>query len=337
MLERGVHMAKSDNQKLKLLYIKQMLEEKTDEKHVLSTQDIIAGLAANGIKAERKSIYSDIEALTNYGMDIILRKERPTGYYLASRDFELPELKLLVDAVQTSKFITEKKSRGLIKKLESLASKYDGNMLQRQVIVTDRIKSMNESIYYNVDAIHQAISNNVKVKFKYVEWTAAKQTKYKRDGEEYLVSPWALTWSEDNYYMIGFDSKNGKVKHYRVDKMHKPSLSNEPRDGKESFENFDMAKFSKQTFGMFAGTEKKITLECSQDIIGVIIDRFGQDAGIRMADKDVCRVNVTVNVSPMFYGWLCGLGSKVRIVEPAQIADDYRKYLKGIAKMYKKD
>ena len=329
-------MAKSDNQKLKLLYIKKMLEEKTDENHVISTQQIIDELANYDIKAERKSIYSDIDMLTRFGMDIVLRKERPTGYYLASRDFELPELKLLVDAVQTSRFITEKKTRELIKKLESMASKYDGSLMQRQVIVTDRIKSMNESIYYNVDVIHQAISNNVKMKFKYVEWTAAKQTKYKRDGEEYVVSPWALTWSEDNYYMIGFDSKNGKVKHYRVDKMHKPAITSEERDGKENFKNFDMAKFSKQTFGMFAGTERVLNLECEQDIIGVIIDRFGPDTSIRL-DKDKCRVRVTVNVSKPFYGWLCTLGDKVKIVEPQDVADDYRKYLKGIAKMYKKD
>ena len=217
-----------------------------------------------------------------------------------------------------------------------MASKYDGSLLQRQVIVTDRIKSMNESIYYNVDAIHQAISSNVKMKFKYVEWTAAKQTKYKRDGEEYLVSPWALTWSEDNYYMIGYDSKNGKVKHYRVDKMHKPSITSEERDGKENFENFDMAKFSKQTFGMFSGVERTLVLECEQDIIGVIIDRFGPDTSIRL-DKDKCRVRVTVNVSNPFYGWLCTLGTKVKIVEPQDVADDYRKFLKGIAKMYKKD
>lgn len=329
-------MAKSDNQKLKLLYIKKMLEEKTDENHVISTQQIIDELANYGIKAERKSIYSDIDMLMRFGMDIVLRKERPAGYYLASRDFELPELKLLVDAVQTSKFITEKKTRELIKKLEGMASQYDGSLLQRQVIVTDRIKSMNESIYYNVDVIHQAISNNVKMKFKYVEWTAAKQTKYKRDGEEYVVSPWALTWSEENYYMIGFDSKNGKVKHYRVDKMHKPAITSEERDGKDNFKNFDMAKFSKQTFGMFSGTEKVLSLECEQDIIGVIIDRFGPDTAIRI-DKNKCRARVTVNVSTPFYGWLCTLGDKVKIVEPQEVADDYRKYLKGIAKMYKKD
>lgn len=330
-------MAKSDNQKLKLLYIKEMLEEKTDENHIITTQQIIDGLAEYGIKAERKSIYSDIEALTNYGMDIILKKERPSGYYLASRGFELPELKLLVDAVQTSKFITTKKSRELIKKLESMASKYDGNLLQRQVIVTDRIKSMNESIYYNVDVIHQAISGNVQVKFKYVEWTAAKQTKFKRDGADYVVSPWALTWSEDNYYMIGFDGKNGKVKHYRVDKMYKPVLTSEERDGKEIFQNFDMVKYSKQTFGMYSGVEKELVLECNQDIIGVIIDRFGPDTAIRLVDDEICRVRVTVNVSNTFYGWLCSLGNKVRIAEPSEIASDYRKFLKEITKLYKKD
>ena len=330
-------MAKSDNQKLKLLYIKKMLEEKTDENHVISTQQIIDGLAAYDIKAERKSIYSDIEALKNYGMNIILRKERPSGYYLASREFELPEIKILVDLVQTSKFITKTKSRELIKKLEAMTSNHEGKLMQRQVIVNDRIKSMNETIYYNVDVIHQAISDNVKVRFKYVEWTVAKQTKYKRDGEQYCVSPWALTFSDDNYYMVGFDSKSGKVKHYRVDKMHKPVITEENRDGKEMFEDFDIAKFSKQTFGMFSGIEKTLVLECSQDIIGVIIDRFGPETAIRLIDDGKCRVRVTVNVSNPFYGWLCGLGNKIKIIEPAEVASDYRKFLKEIAKSYKKD
>lgn len=332
-------MAKSDNQKLKMMYLKKMLEEKTDENHPMSMQQIIDELDGYDIKAERKSIYSDIEQLNRFGMDIVFRREQPSGYYVASRDFELAELKLLVDAVQASKFITERKSRELIKKLEGQASVHDGYMLQRHVIVANRIKSMNESILYNVDDIHKAILNNVKISFQYAVWTSAKKLEAKKNGKPYVISPWALTWNEENYYMIGYDAEAGKVKHYRVDKMLKIKLTNQPRDGKEDFEGFDIARYNKQTFGMFisdkAKNDKDIVLDCDNDKIGVVLDRFGVDIPVRDISDEQCRARVKVNVSNQFFAWLCGLGTSVKIVEPADVAEEYRKYLKNIAKMYK--
>lgn len=335
-----IHMAKSDNQKLKMMYLKRMLEEKTDENHPMSMQQIIDELDGYDIKAERKSIYSDIEQLNRFGMDIVFKREQPSGYYVASRDFELAELKLLVDAVQASKFITERKSRELIKKLESQASVHDGYMLQRHVIVANRIKSMNESILYNVDDIHKAILNNVKISFQYAVWTPVKKLEPKKSGKLYVISPWALTWNEENYYMIGYDSEENKVKHYRVDKMLKIKLTDQTRDGKEEFEGFDIAKYNKQTFGMFVSKdeEKKdrdMVLDCDNNMVGVIFDRFGVDIPLRSISDKQCRVRVKVNVSNQFYAWLCGLGTSVKIVEPLDIAEDYRKYLKSIAKMYK--
>ena len=328
-------MAKSDNQKLKMMYLKMMLEENTDERHPMTMQEIIDKLESYDIKAERKSIYSDIDQLNRFGMDIVFRREQPSGYYVASRDFELPELKLLVDAVQASKFITEKKSRELIKKLESQASVHDGYMLQRHVIVAKRIKSMNESIFYNVDKIHQAILSNVKISFKYAVWTPDKKLEPKKKGTNYVISPWALTWNEENYYMIGYDSAAEMVKHYRVDKMLNIDLTEIMRDGRETFENFDIAKYNKQTFGMFAGEEMDLVLDVDNSMIGVILDRFGVDVSVRPVSEVQCRARVKVNVSGQFYAWLCGLGTKVKIVEPVSVAEDYRKYLKDIAKMYK--
>ena len=328
-------MAKSDNQKLKMMYLKKTLEEKTDENHPMSMQQIIEHLARCDIKAERKSIYSDIEQLNRFGMDIVFKKEQPSGYYVASREFELPELKLLVDAVQASKFITERKSRELIKKLERQASIHDGYMLQRHVIVASRIKSMNESIFYNVDKIHQAILGNVKISFKYAVWTSDKKLEPKKGGKNYIISPWALTWNEENYYMIGYDSEMGKVKHYRVDKMLKIELTEVKRDGKEKFDGFDIANYTKQTFGMFAGDETDLILDVDNSMIGVVLDRFGVDTFVRAISEEKCRARVKVNVSNQFFAWLCGLGTKVKIVEPIDVAEDYRKYLKNIAKMYK--
>ena len=202
-------MAKSPNQKLKLLYLVKFLMQHSDEEHPVSTAQIIEELKKNDISAERKSIYDDIEALCNFGVDIVQVKGRNGGYYIGERDFELPELKLLVDSVQSSKFITQDKTYKLIKKIESLASVYDGQLLQRQVYVSNRVKSMNESIYYTVDAISDAITQNKKIKYQYFEYTVTKERRFRHDGKFYEVSPFALIWDDENYYMLAWDSDAG--------------------------------------------------------------------------------------------------------------------------------
>lgn len=330
-------MAKSYNQKLKILYIMRELLDKTDEKHSLTASDLIVMLENNGITAERKSIYDDIECLRLFGIDIALRAEQPKGYYVASRDFELPELKLLVDSVQSSKFITERKSRELIKKLENLTSKYEGTYLQRQVIVSNRIKTMNESIYYNVDKIHEAISADRMILFQYTEWTVNKELKVKKNGKKYEVSPYALNFSDDNYYLVGYDHFSESIKHYRVDKMKGIEVTQESRSGKELFKNFDNGIFARKTFGMYGGEETEVVLECDNKLAGVIIDRFGKDCYMRPVNDKVFRTRLNINVSPQFFGWLCGIGKDIKLVEPEGVAKEYRKYLKSIIKEYKND
>lgn len=327
-------MPKSYNQKMKLLYIMQALLEKTDDRHSLTTQELIAELAKYDITAERKSIYDDIEALRLFGMDIINRKERPAGYYLASRQFELPELKLLVDAVQSSKFITTKKSAELIKKLENLTSRYEAGQLQRQVFVTNRIKAMNESIYYNVDKIHTAISANLQICFQYLEWTLEKEMRPKRGGEKYRISPWALTWDDENYYLIGFDKEADMIKHYRVDKMKSIETVQEKRLGKEYFAYFDTADYAKKMFGMFGGEETGLTLRMDKRLIGVILDRFGKNITIQSRDENTFTAKVNVVVSGQFFGWLSGLGIGAKIEAPQEVADGYRQYLKALFEQY---
>jgi predicted DNA-binding transcriptional regulator YafY len=329
-----IKVPKTENQKLKLFYIAQFLTERTDEEHALTTQEIIALLEQNGIHAERKSIYSDIELLTEFGMDILRVRERSGGYYLASRQFELAELKLLVDAVQSSKFITTKKSRELIKKLESLCSHEQAKQLHRQVVVTNRNKAVNENIYYNVDMIYNAIAANVKVRFQYFEWSVGKEMKLRRDGEFYVVSPWLLTWDDENYYLIAYDDKDGIIKHYRVDKMLKIALTEEQRSGKEQLSDFDIAAYSKKTFGMFAGEEETVTLCCDSSLTGVMIDRFGKEAALRQKDETHILVRVNVAVSRQFFGWVTGLGKAVRIEAPARVADAYRSYMQEILQEY---
>ncbi len=326
-------MANQPNQKKKLLYLMRFFLEETDEFHPASMQQIIEYLAGWDITAERKSIYRDIEILKEFGLDIV-RNANPAGYYIASRDFELPELKLLVDAVQASRFITEKKSAELIRKLEGLTSHGEAKQLQRQVITGGRVKTMNESIYYNVDIIHTAILNNRKISFQYFRWSIKKEMLLRRGGERYVISPWALSWDNENYYLLGYDEEAGIMKHYRVDRMLRLAEEEQERTGRKCFEAFDMSGFSRRTFGMFSGDEKTLTIRFEENLIGVVIDRFGKDVPVRPVDEGHFQARVTVAVSPQFFGWLTGLGAGVQILRPAEAAAEYQEYLRQILAGY---
>ena len=327
-------MPKSENQKQKLLYIAQYLMENTDENHAVSTPQLIEYLNSQGIKAERKSIYNDIDTLNDFGMDIIRSDEHRGGYMLASRPFELAEVKLLVDLVQSSKFITEKKSRELITKLETLTSKYDAKAMRRQVEIVGRSKTHNETIYYNVDMVHTAISKNVKIRFHYFDWDVNKNMKLRHDGAWYEVSPWRLTWDDENYYLMAFDEKTNAIRFYRVDKIVDIALTENPREGKEAFEHLDMAEFSKKTFGMFAGEEKTVRLRCENSLTGVIIDTFGTDVALRPDGENHFIARAEVVVSSQFFGWLAGLGARVEVISPDEVREEFAEYLKKIILNY---
>lgn len=327
-------MPKSPNQKLKLLYLKEQLEKYSDENHLLSIQDMIEYLAACGISAERKSIYDDMEALRLYGMDIIRRGGPGGGYYLASRDFELPELKLLVDSVQSSRFITHKKTLSLIKKVEALASVHDAAQLHRQVYVSNRIKTMNESIYYNVDEIHSGILSDKQIAFKYFEYTVTKERRFRRGGEDYTVSPYALTWNSENYYMVAYDSAAGKVKHYRVDKMTSIRVTDWPREGREVLGQLDIAEYSGKVFGMFAGEAQRVTLRCAEHLAGAVIDRFGKDVIIVATGEDHFTVTVDVVPSLQFLAWVFGFGDEMTVTGPASAVEAMKRTLSGVSALY---
>ena len=312
-----------------------LFQEESDEDHPFSRKDMEERLGSLGIHSERKSLYNDIETLKNFGMDITYRKAPPEGYYLANRDFELAELKLLVDAVQSSKFITEKKSRSLIRKIERLASRYEAGQLQRQVVVSDRIKTMNESIYYNVDKIHSAISSNEQISFRYFEWTISKEIRLKKDGNAYHVSPWALTWDNENYYLIGYDMDAGILKHFRVDRMLHIGILNIRREGREEFSRFDLARYTRQTFGMFGGDEQMVRLRFHNKYVGVVIDRFGKNVPLRPDGDDHFIARINVAVSEQFYGWLTGLGRDAQILSPEAVVKEYKDLLEDLGEMYK--
>ncbi len=323
------------NQKIKLLAVMQILLQRTDENHTMSAQDICSVLRSTyGITAERKGIYSDIEALQQMGIDIVQNRGKAPGYYVGSREFELAELKLLVDAVQSSKFITSKKSEKLIKKLESLASVHEAQQLQRQVFICDRPKTENETIFYIVDQIHTALFENKQVSFQYTEWTPKKELRVKKEGAYYYLSPWALTWDNENYYMVAYDAESDMVKHYRVDKIKNLSLLEEKRLGKEKFQSFDLPAFAKKTFAMYGGRDETISLRCTNRLAGVIIDRFGKDVIIIPDEKESFKVKVLVTVSNQFYGWLAGLGNEVQIIGPKHAREEYKEYLQTILEQY---
>ncbi|MBQ6867606.1 MAG: WYL domain-containing protein [Clostridia bacterium] len=327
-------MAKSSRQKLKLLYIMKLLTERTDEEHSVTVPEMIEYLAEQGITAERKSVYDDIETLRLYGIDIEMHKGRHTGYYIANRLFELPELKLLVDSVQSAKFITLKKSNSLIKKIESFASKYEAQSLQRQVYVSGRVKTMNESVYYNIDKIHSAISENRQISFKYFEYDRDKEKVYRHNGKRYTLSPLALTCSNENYYLVAYDKDADMVKHYRVDKMETIEKIRAVREGIEKLQEMDFASYSKKMFSMFGGEEMQVKMRFANKLAGVVIDRFGKDIMMLKDGDDNFTVSVPIFESPQFYGWLLSLGEDAILLEPASAVEKMKKYIEGIYKKY---
>ena len=328
-------MAKSQNQKLKLLYLWEYLTQQTSEEHPVSIKQIIAYLESQDIAAERKAIYDDLELLRYWGLDIIqVGESRSTAYYVGSRDFELPELKLMVDSVQSSKFITEKKTIALIKKIEQLTNAFDAQLLSRQVFVANRIKTMNESIFYNVDSIHSAIAANKKLQFHYFEYTVTKERRLRHDGAFYQISPFALTWDDENYYMVGYDSEMARIRHFRVDKMIDISSLDEERDGQDAYAKMDLALYARKTFGMFVGEDKKVTLRFENSLVGPVIDRFGKEIMIIPDGDDHFKFTADVAVSPQFFAWICGFGTQAEIIGPAEVVSEFAKHIRSIADQY---
>ena len=327
-------MPKQERQKQKLLVLKEFFERETDEAHPASMPEILAYLAARDIPAERKSVYSDIETLRDFGLDLCLRRGRGGGYYLASRAFELPELKLLVDAVQSSRFLTDRKSMALIGKLSALASRHDAARLQRQVVVSGRVKTMNESIYYNVDRIHDAILNNSQIRFGYFDWDLGGARRA-RPGP-YVASPYALCWDHENYYLIAHSARHG-LTHYRVDKMTRIQETGTPRVQTEETAKLDLAAYLKKTFGMFGGQEMTVRLRFPRRLAGVIYDRFGHDAMLIPDREDHFTFTAAVVDSPLFYGWLAGFGGQADLLSPPAARQEFRAMLEDALALYAVD
>ena len=312
-------MPKSMGQKLRILYLMKVLLEETDEAHTLTVNRLIAMLAAQGVSAERKTVYDDIETLRQFGMDIVMDRSRQFGYYIAGRDFQLPELKLLADAVQSSKFITEKKSRALIKKLQGLVSRHEGGKLRRQVYMQNRVKNMNESIYYSVDSLHEAIAESRKISFRYFDYNINKERVFRRDGARYVASPIVLSWSDEHYYLIAHTTDREGFSHYRVDRMSGVRILEESRDA--AVKGFDLAAYATRVFGMFGGEETDIRLRVHRSMAGAFIDRFGKETFMAADGEEYFTVRLRVALSPVFFGWLFQFGELCEVLSPQSLKD----------------
>jgi len=326
-------MAKSANQKRKLPILAKLLLERSDEEHPISTQEMLAELERWDISAERKSIYDDMEQLRELGMDIQSRKGREGGWFIGQRDFELAELKLLVDAVQSSRFLTGRKSDGLIRKLESLASVHQARQLQRQVYVDRRIKTMNESIFYNVDKLHAAIAANRMITFRYFEYDMRKEKVFRRDGARYRVTPFGLVWDSENYYLAARDELRKELRHYRVDKMSDITVTGMMGSDRD---DWNPEGYSNRHFGMYSGRECQLRLRCAARLAGVMLDRFGRDVMMVPDGDDHFTVTLDVVVSPNLWGWLFGLGDGVEVLSPDWAAEDFRRHLESVLALYGK-
>ena len=321
-------MARKSNQKTKMLLLYQLMLKKGDEEHPIPTSRLLEELERQGVSAERKSIYADMEALREFGMDVQFQKGSNPGWFLGERDFELPELKLLVDAVQSCRFISRKKSDALIRKLESLASEHQAKQLRRQVYVDRRVKTENETVYYAIDKLHTAIASGKAVTFRYFDYNVRKEQVFRREGRRYTVSPYGLIWSEENYYLVGWDHQREKLRRYRVDKMASLALTNLPREGDETCKNFDLVEFGQKHFHMLSGTETKVRLRCENWLVNIMLDRFGQDIMLMPDGEDHFVFTVDAVVSSQFYGWLLGLDAGAEITHPAWAAEGYKAKLR---------
>ena len=320
----------SDSKKLIPIYLQKIFLEKTDKTHFIRMPEILAELEKKGVTADRRTIYTNISLLEAVDFHIEGVQEKGNyKYHLPERTFDSNELKILIDSVAASKFLTEKKSRELIKKLKTLGSTFDNESFNRRVLLDKRVKSMNDRIFKNLDSIYTAISTNSQITFQYMRWNPQRKFDLLRSGKEFAASPYAVSMNDDNYYLLAYDTRTNGLRHYRIDKMQSIKLTYEAREGKEHFETFDMVEYSKKAFGMFAGKEETVSIEAPNQLAGVFIERFGDSARIRpsLERKNFFVARMTIYTSIQFYGWLLGLGKEVKILSPDSVREEYINYL----------
>jgi len=312
-------------QKYKIINEYQILMNESDEHHQINAIEMTRRLEARGIPAERKTVYKDMATLMEAGVDVV---KGDKGYYIGSRVFELAELKLLVDAVGASKFISQKKTKELVEKITTLASMDEATQLTRQVVVPEKRSMGNEKIFYSIDVIYQCLDNNKKMSFKYQDWTLTKEMKPRHGGKIYVVSPAFLLRNDENYYLVAYDDDSQQIRHYRVDKIISAEMLEEERSGDKQRGALNPHEYAKQHISMFAGDERVVTIRFDKRLIGVVLDKFGADIDIRAEGEDLVRARISVAVSPQLYGWLTGIGATICF--PEEEERKFKDYIKAI-------
>lgn len=334
-----------NGRKMKLLMLQKILQEQTDEEHFLTANQLVERLKALDIPAERKGIYDDIKALNVFYKPANKNKadraqriemdEEGRGYYLTNRLFSVSDLKLMIDAIQSSKFLSDAKTLELIEALETLCSKHQAQGFKRQVIVSNRVKNMNIKVHNNVDHLNYAIVEDWKVKFKYFDYNTKQERAFRKKGGWYVISPFALVYCDDNYYLLGYDADKGKIMNYRVDRMAYVSAQEGMiREGKDVFAALDLAQYQRYTFSMYSGDVQRVTMRFRNTMMNAVIDKFGKLGYVKEVDKDHFEVTVPVAVSPQFFGWVFGLGNYVTIVGPENVKEKMKKMLDSVRKRY---
>jgi len=311
-----------ETKKSRILYIQQYLSESTDDTHPVTVADILAYLEAKGIPASRKTVVQDIEQLLESGVDIVCNTGRPNEYFIGERRFELPELKLLVDAVRASRFIPPRKADALIEKLSGFASRHQAGELRRSLYTERRTRSAGDKAYITVDLLHTAVNAGKKITCKYYDWGPDKKKEYKHRRKDYRFSPYGLVWNNDRYYAVGWSDDHGKVITLRVDRIAAPKITDEPAVPRPV--DFDMAFYAESAIQMYDGPVRDVTLACDNGMMKHVIDRFGEDVNTDIVDAEHFIAHVSVPASPTFFAWVFTFGGGIRITAPEDVAESYR-------------
>lgn len=328
-------MKKSEkSNRLRALKIWDILQRETDDEHPMGTETLKARLSEYGIEAHRTTIYQDIKLLNHFGYEVLVHRGRSNQYYVMDRTFSDPELHILLDAVQAASFITEKKTADLVDRIANLAGSQRGAVLKKNIVHFNTTKSTNESIYYSVDRIATAINERKKIIFLYFDYNNQHERVYRRNGHHYVVSPLATVFSDGRYYLVIYDKRYGKITHYRIDRMERVEVIEETADMPPEELCFDIAAHKKQLFGMFSGESTEVTLEIHKSLIDVAFDLFGADTKVLPNDDDTVRIAVKVQISPLFFGWCCSFGQKVRLIGPTPVVRELNEYIEALKFSY---
>lgn len=329
-------MSNDQSQRIRALKVYEILCQETDEDNPLGTTLLISKLKLSGIECDRKTLYKDIKALNDYGFEVMCTRGQSNQYYVVSRKFDIPELRILIDALQAASFITPGKTKELIDKIASLGGSSRGKVLKNTTAFST-VKQKNEGIYYNVASLDEGIIAKHQVSFVYFDYNDIGKRVYRKDGERYIVNPIALVFNDNNYYLVCYNDKYQNISNYRVDRMENVRVEETKITKSECTEDFNLAEYRKQTFSMYAGELTKVEIAFDKSLTDVIFDKFGSEVRISCVADNWCKVSVKVIPSPVFFGWCCSFKNRLAIISPKNVVEEYKAHLAEVLRQYNKD